>query len=609
MQRLTSVFGYGNVNLQGQSRSNREDDAIGKVVNRDKARVGLRKRRAVVADVPEQGSNYPGMVNLSGTLCYMNSILQAFASLTYLKLYLDQIIYLAEEVDLNTPIIDALDSTLQELNTPCSSRPAPVRPYHFIEALSQLPSVRRLLQTREHQDAHELFLLLTNAVAEELKSLEKERRIDRGLSVILDGTKIQRDKDGNSTIQVIKDKGIEKERLLSPWEGLTAIRRNCLVCGWCEVIRHEVTGAIDVTVPMNGAASIQECLQQSMAPEIIDDAYCDSCSLNLTINYYISEDQRLSGNNPDTPNGSSVVNKKIDEPVRLAVESVTPASLLSEPARETPRPSAKPTSAKKRRARDARALLRKLEDVKAQGSIGEIVGEGKAKARDLGLQDVKWVKGQGPSSRMSMIARPPHILTLHLNRSGFTPYGQIVKKTTQIAFPPILNLSPFTTSGMITMDSKQPISTMVGIDVQSQQTPSVLYRLNGVICHYGYTHSFGHFVAYRRKPEPTVRQHADSVLHPHGRWLRISDADVSEVPESAVLGERSNAFLLFYERLTNESSSDEGKLPLDRLDGAEHSNGVELREDAGGSILDALKRQQANSPEDVIAQKPVDSLD
>lgn len=154
-----------------------------------------------------------------------------------------------------------------------------------------------------------------------------------------------------------------------------------------------------------GAASIQECLQQSMAPEIIDDVYCDSCTLNLTINYYISEDQRLSGNNPDTPNGSSVVNKKIDKPVRLAVESVTPASLLSEPALETPRPSAKPTSAKRRRARDARALLRKLEDVKAQGSIGEIVGEGKAKARDLGLQDVKWVKGQGPSSRMSMIAR------------------------------------------------------------------------------------------------------------------------------------------------------------------------------------------------------------
>jgi len=83
-------------------------------------------------------STYPGMVNLSGTLCYMNSILQvseraclscatkaadlikvmtsqtqAFASLSYLKTYLEQIIFLAEEVDLNTPVIDALEGTIQ----------------------------------------------------------------------------------------------------------------------------------------------------------------------------------------------------------------------------------------------------------------------------------------------------------------------------------------------------------------------------------------------------------------------------------------------------------------------------------------------------------------
>jgi len=37
---------------------------------------------------------------------------QAFASLEYLKEYLTQIMKLAEEVDLNTPVIDALDNTL-----------------------------------------------------------------------------------------------------------------------------------------------------------------------------------------------------------------------------------------------------------------------------------------------------------------------------------------------------------------------------------------------------------------------------------------------------------------------------------------------------------------
>jgi len=142
--------------------------------------------------------------------------------------------------------------------------------------------------------------------------------------------------------------------------------------------------------------------------------------------------------------------------------------------------------------------------------------------------------------------KPPRILALHLNRSGFTPYGQLVKKTSQIAFPAILDLAPFTTDGELTMDSKRPISSAV---CDSHVPSEVLYRLDGVICHYGYTHSFGHFVAYRRKPTPFAPSHAEQILHPGGRWLRISDADVSEVPQSAVLGERGNAFLLFYERI------------------------------------------------------------
>lgn len=108
-----------------------------------------------------------------------------------------------------------------------------------------------MLQTNDHQDAHELFLLLTSAIADELKKLEKQRRIDRGLPVMLTHAHVVKEQDGQTKVRVTRDKGREKERLLSPWEGLSAIRRNCLVCGWCEVIRHEVMGAMDVTVPMN----------------------------------------------------------------------------------------------------------------------------------------------------------------------------------------------------------------------------------------------------------------------------------------------------------------------------------------------------------------------
>jgi ubiquitin carboxyl-terminal hydrolase 1 len=111
-----------------------------------------------------------------------------------------------------------------------------------------LPSVRRLLQTREHQDAHELFLLLTNAISEELGKLDVECRKDRGLAEVMQFR--------HAVLSQLKEhvpigrwKAKEKTRIISPWEGLSANRRSCLKCGWCEGIRYETMGAIDVTLP------------------------------------------------------------------------------------------------------------------------------------------------------------------------------------------------------------------------------------------------------------------------------------------------------------------------------------------------------------------------
>lgn len=124
-----------------------------------------------------------------------------------------------------------------------------------MEALSTLPSVRRLLHTREHQDAHELFLLLTNAISEELGKLDLERRKDRGLAEVMQFRKMRlAQRDGSKTggrngHHVGRWSGNEKNRILSPWEGLSANRRICLKCGWCEGIRYETMGAIDVTLP------------------------------------------------------------------------------------------------------------------------------------------------------------------------------------------------------------------------------------------------------------------------------------------------------------------------------------------------------------------------
>ena len=79
----------------------------------------------IAVDVAGEQTYFPGMVNLSGTLCYMNSVLQvrspfstsgrytsanaqAFASVTSLLSHLERIVNFAVEVDLPTPVSDAL---------------------------------------------------------------------------------------------------------------------------------------------------------------------------------------------------------------------------------------------------------------------------------------------------------------------------------------------------------------------------------------------------------------------------------------------------------------------------------------------------------------------
>jgi ubiquitin carboxyl-terminal hydrolase 1 len=125
-----------------------------------------------------------------------------------------------------------------------------------VNAFSSLPSVRRLLSTREHQDAHELFLLLASAISDELAKLSNERQRDLGFAgplavTAMDGLKGLVVTSSNSMYLPTSKKGKEKERIMSPWEGLSANRRSCLKCGWCEAIRYETMGALDVAVPMN----------------------------------------------------------------------------------------------------------------------------------------------------------------------------------------------------------------------------------------------------------------------------------------------------------------------------------------------------------------------
>lgn len=162
-----------------------------------------------------------------------------------------------------------------------------------------------------------------------------------------------------------------------------------------------------------------------------------------------------------------------------------------------------------------------------------------------------------------------------------------MKNSCKVKFDEYLDLSNYTTSGALSTIPSLPISSptpSVSSSRSSTPTPSLytrqqtIYRLSAIVCHYG-QHSFGHYIAYRRKPRPEFTGAArwtpprlscplncqcdkcalygpirdDYFPLPSSRrgggWLRISDSSVEEVGIETVLAEQAGTFMLYYERV------------------------------------------------------------
>ena len=109
------------------------------------------------------------------------------------------------------------------LNIPRSSIRA-IKPIELIRALSIDPEGRTnpLLCSREHQDAQELFQLLSECIKREATAVDKEGLRDRGLGAISNTSDSSKHKNIGSTV----------------FDGLTANRRSCVVCGYTEAVMH-----------------------------------------------------------------------------------------------------------------------------------------------------------------------------------------------------------------------------------------------------------------------------------------------------------------------------------------------------------------------------------
>ncbi|KAG6848439.1 hypothetical protein H0H93_016953 [Arthromyces matolae] len=510
----------------GTSVSSREST---RSPERKKPRKTLRTRSEQIAmngiATHDNGSDegyYPGLVNISGTYCFMNSTLQALASLSYLQPHIDNIHDKAEALDVPSPVIDTLQDLFRRLNKPKSSYHS-IRPIEVIEVLSQQNEGRpsSLFSSREHQDAQELFQLLSECIKNEIAAVDKEGYRDRGLGGL------------SQTSETTKEIG------KSVFDGLTANRRSCVACGYTEAVMHFALDNWQLAVPrLSASCRLEDCLEEYTTLEILRDCICRKCSL-------VATHKRLLGD------------------LRLLEEAT--------------RPEARPSSSKKERLKKVRKMERRVHTALEEGRIEDH------------LPDVRIDKVLSKAStKQAMIARPPQVLALHINRSMH--YGQYAaKNNVRVIFPEVLDLTPYTTSGSLSIiptsaisSPPPPIRRSTTPTPATYAHPRTIYRLSAVVCHYG-QHSFGHYICYRRRPrsadlppqkrwapprlvdplpiaaddegiEPqyiweTEDGEREYVSKPGRGWLRISDDSVSECGIESVLAEGAGAFMLYYERV------------------------------------------------------------
>lgn len=175
------------------------------------------------------------------------------------------------------------------LNSP-SSRPTSLRPTEIIHALSTpTPGFKRgtLFASREHQDAQELFQLITETLKEEALEVDKEANKDRGLS-------------GLGSPHTVYLHRPAREPGKGVFEGLTANRRSCVVCGYTEAVMHFAFDNLQLSVPRGLRCTLAECLDDFTRMEILTDCICRKCSMLMTLRR-LEADSFKAADGPETP--------------------------------------------------------------------------------------------------------------------------------------------------------------------------------------------------------------------------------------------------------------------------------------------------------------------
>ena len=478
------------------------------------------------------------------------------------------------------------------------------RPRAIVQALessrskdSKASGYHSNIMNREQQDAQELFQIISSALSSEEHTIQKlqSRRPLVDLEFL---KKLVGMESSNLDHQV-------KKMESNPMIGMLASRLSCMQCGYTEAIRHFTFDNLSLSLPSAHSCNIEDCLQQYITLESLNDVVCRKCSLIATLDRVGNKLKQIdapaaaqanisrsgwrrnkgrdmdmdidsdypSDNSSTTFSGSESESESDDE---------TSSQYTSEFEEMSRRKTFNQTLTKAEKAAKKSKLLQQRKVLEA--AIKSDV--------EKALPDIKLSKVVSRHcTKQVMLAKPPSVLCLHFVRSQYSNYGTVSKNSCHVRFPEYLDMSPFCTTGVLLTRPNLPMSISekdlerMGYDRSGSSSSSassgsgkkdseparkkVLYKLQSIVVHYG-GHSYGHFIAYRRKPESMVSKVGpvglglDGATNGSARsgsycgsgrredWFRVSDETVESVSLENVLG--SNPYMCLYEKV--ESTQD-----------------------------------------------------
>jgi ubiquitin carboxyl-terminal hydrolase 1 len=445
----------------------------------------------------------PGLGNWDNS-CYQNSVLQGLSAMDSLKPYL------AAFSTHNALPTDSTSSSLQEivqkLNSPSNNGS------HI-----WTPAKLKSMSSWQQQDAQEYYSKIVD-------DLEKEASKVFGAAAVKPGLENAEKKEQDL------DKQLAAPPFSVPLEGLLAQRVACTRCGFSEGLSMIPFNCLTVPLGSNYEYDLAECLDEYTHIEDIAEVECAKCTLLRTK----TELNRLLGNTATEAKDAASEGKKVLQLPPALRENVE---------------------------QRLRAATKALDS-----------DDFSDKTLKEACQISKKARASSTKTRQAVIGRAPRSLVIHVNRSVFDEMtGDQKKNYAAVRYPQILDLGKWMLgSRKNASHSDAPDSAAQNAIADASESmlsdrserDQCLFRLKAVITHYG-RHENGHYIAYRQHPpasrasdesneseEPEDEQPIEYGKLP---WWRLSDEDVSSVPDEDVL-QQGGVFMLFYEREDLETS-------------------------------------------------------